>query len=159
MLTPEQEMLQEIQSSIEKSLPSMQVNVFRRHMDDFEKMKKEYADLKAKYDILSEKSKIDSNELGTLRALQLNAGTIASEKQALELEKLKFDITKKLQEASVSHANDKTGAVMSVVNSVFRNMEVRKRIFGDVPLVNTDSQGNRWTTTTPTNIDQTETAE
>ena len=152
-------LVSEVKSSIEKALPSMQVDVFRRHVEEHDKLRKDYDKLKTDYDTLKADHVKCSAELSTLRALNLEAEKIKMERATLELDKTRFDVTKQLKDADVKIAEAKAATVFTIVDSVFRNTHVRSRIFGDVPVINKDPNGNQWTSTQKTELDQTSTQE
>jgi hypothetical protein len=70
----------------------------------------------------------------------------------LELEKLKFSIEKQLKDAAVKAAEDKVTLVSSITNSIFRNIDVRRNIFGELPVINRNPDGSQWTSKESTNV-------
>jgi hypothetical protein len=153
-MATQEDLLTEVRASIEKALPAIQVDVFRKYMDEAEKTKKELADLKV--DRLNIKTAYDkaSEECARLRALELDAILIKDGKAKLELDRKVFEIERKLDSAALAGEKEKTALVRELFTAVFRNIEVRSTIFGQVPCLNKDSNGNTWMSVQPANLDQ-----
>lgn len=157
------QVLLDITKVIESSLPAIKADVFRKYVEDSEIIKKDYEKLKndyAKVCLTIDEMKI---QLSDLKSLKLENEKIKSERLTLELDKLKFDVQKQLKDAQIVAEKDKVTLVTSLVNSVFRNIESRKNMLGDILVRNKsrDYNGNEqeFITREPSNITETKTNE
>jgi hypothetical protein len=160
-MSPQEELLEQVRKSIETALPAIQVDVFRRYVDESEKAKSELNALKQEYKSTCDKNKALNDEIGVLRGLKNDAETLKRGLAELALDKQRFDIDKKLKDKDVECAKEKVELVRSVVGDVFRNMETRRNIFGTVPCQHeyTDCNGHsqKHTSQEPSAVTETET--
>jgi hypothetical protein len=158
-MSAEKDLLNEVRQSIEKSLPAIQVDVFRRYVDEAEKAKKDYEELVKDHKILIDNHERDTKELNILKYLNLEADRIKKEREDLELNKKRFEIEKQLQTVAVTNANEKVTLVSGLFHDVFRNIEVRRNILGDVPVITKYQNGDQFTSRESSNTFETESKE
>jgi hypothetical protein len=153
-----EELLLVFQKAIEEKLPGMQVDAFRKHIDEAKKIKAEFADLKVVHQQLVIANKATVAELADLKSLKLESETIAQRKSTLEFDTLKFSVEKQVKEAQLTAEKEKVCLIQSLVNSVFRNIETRESILGNIPTKyqSRDSYGNvnEQICQTPAQVDQ-----
>jgi aconitase A len=140
-MSTQEELLKEIKVSIEKSLPAIQADVFKKYIEESEKSKIELEKLKSDYLALKIMFDKQKEEVSSLRSLNIVEDKIKADRISLDLDKLKFDIEKKLTEAHKISSDEKVVLLQGVMNSVFRNIDVRKSVFDSTPVVLKDSCG------------------
>ena len=137
-------LIKEVQDSIEKSLPAMQAEAIRKFITEANYIKQKYEPLVENYNQVKK-------ELDRLSALESRIKTLDAATEALRIERLTFEVEKKLLQAEVSKHDAVATAIRGVVNDVFRNVEVRRNIFGSDTAVNNNTG---YTTSLPTNREE-----
>ncbi len=158
-MSAEDTLLTEVRDSIEKALPAMQANAFRKYIEEVEKRKKDYQELVDDQKKLTDKCDAMNKELIVLRDLKLEAGIIKREKEELDLNKKRFEIEKQLQMATAIHAEEKVTLVSSLFHDVFRNIDIRRNVLGSIPVINKCPDGNQYVTHENSDTTETETKE
>ena len=143
-MSAQENLLKEVRESIEKALPAIQVDVFRKYVDEAEKAKKDLDSAVKTVDSLNKELKDAKERLTKLEYLNHNAEELKKGLEELRLAKLTFDIEKQLKEASVKFSEEKVTLVKGLFNDVFRNIEVRQFLTGSVPVIHRDANGNQW---------------
>ena len=143
----------EIREAIEKNLPMQVGKVLKQELAMLAQLRAEFDELTLKYKTVSEKNdelnelKLKSEDLNKKETeIKLLQAKVADEKKGMELTLLKKEC-----EMTLASQNN----IYQLVNSLFRNIEFRKTVYGQVPV--TDNQG--YTTTQPFNKDMDEKAE
>jgi hypothetical protein len=152
------DLLNEVQSSIEKALPAIQVDVFRKYVDDSEKYKRDYETLKFQHDDLVKRYDACVKERDALRQLKLDNEEVTLTAKQLLWDKKVFEVEQKLKDASIQSAQEKVKLMNDLVYAIFRNTEVRKQTLGSIPVIqenNYNGQVSRYNTTAAADLNET----
>lgn len=152
-------LLDDVRAKIEESLPAIQVDVFRKYVNESEKAKVEVVSLNASYDALNRNHQEAMKELNDLRDLNLRAEDIKGDRATLALDKQKFEIDKQLTEAKLTAEKEKRELVRGMFNDVFRNTTVRRNIMGDIPVKERYTDGSSMVHKEFTDLNESETKE
>jgi hypothetical protein len=134
------ELLKEIQKQIEASLPALQAVTFKKYIEEAEETKKKFEALSTEVLKLNK----ELSELRDLKTLKLNKEAIEKDKLDLIFEKKKFEIEVKLKDKDVECATSKVALIQQMVDSVFRNTEIRRNVFGTVPVITKNYDGTQY---------------
>ena len=140
-MSAQEELLKQVRESIEKSLPAIQVDVFKKYVEESEATKKTYEELKTDYEALRVKNLEATRELSALRGLKMEEDSIKRERANLDVDKKIFEIEKKLIEEQRKGATEKVDLFRGVMDTFFRNTEVRRSIYDSQPVVLKDLGG------------------
>ena len=140
-MSAQEELLKQVRESIEKSLPAIQVDVFKKYVEESEATKKTYEELKTDYEALRVKNLEATRELSALRGLKMEEDSIKRERANLDVDKKIFEIEKKLIEEQRKSATEKVDLLRGVMDTIFRNTEVKRSIYDTRPVVLKDTCG------------------
>jgi len=154
-MAAQDDLLAEVRATIEKSLPAIQVDVFRRYVEEAEKAKKELASLTDEYKKFKEEAATRYKELETLRVLNFKAEEIKRDRENLDLSKRQFGVDQQLKDLQVKAAEEKIALINCLVHDIFRNIEMRNHILGQVPMVTKYVDGTQFTSQQSSELDET----
>ena len=103
--------------------------------------KKTYEGLKTDYEALRVKNLEATRELSALRGLKMEEDSIKRERADLDADKKIFEIEKKLIEEQRKGATEKVDLLRGVMDTIFRNTEVKRSIYDTRPVVLKDTCG------------------
>jgi len=127
----------EIREAIEKNLPLQVGKVLQKELAALEQLRKEFDELTAQYETVSEKND-ELNEL-KLKSEDLDKKEtevrLKQEKVDNQTKDLELNLLKKECEMTLASQNN----IYQLVNNLFRNIEFRRSVYGTVPMQ--DNQG------------------
>lgn len=125
----------DLQDLVMKSLPAIQAESLRKFISQAQEDKKNLESAKLTIQVMTTENKNIITENQRLHALELSALDIKAGTEELRIAKLDFDITKKLKDSDLTHANDKVSLVQNMFNKVFDNIQAKRFVYETKNLV------------------------
>jgi len=148
---------EKIQQAIAQNLPGEVGAALKKRLEQADKDSQDLAAAQAK--ILSTQSSLDDarRQVAEHESLDKRLVTVATREQECREREIELDLT--IQKSRADSATEMAKFAQDLAMGLVRNTEYRRNRFGDVPVINRDADGGRWSSSERVNLEEKEEAE